>query len=265
MTQNGMEMSSDIYKISFPISAPTSPYSYPHLSPPRSSGDFLVTHYTTPPGSFQVWSAPEMPRLDTHLGTKLSYQLPPERTSSNVVNSPLHSLSYKLAISPNKLATPLYNKISPETSSAWRESNAQANLHPLPLPPGGTPSFPVAAKPEFHETSIPSYPTPVSPLTAKPEFHVTSMPSQTASIPPVAAIPESSGASMPSHPTPMFPLTAKPEFSAAAMPLQPTSISSVSAKPELTLIKGQWQKGKLIGRGTFGSVYMASNRYASST
>ncbi|CAI9780762.1 unnamed protein product [Fraxinus pennsylvanica] len=241
--QNDMEMSSDIDKTSFPISAPSSPYSFPHLSPTRNSGDFLVTHYTTPPGAFQVWSAPEMPHLDTHLGTRLSYQLPPEKTSSNVDNSPLHSpraSSFQLAISPNKPATPLYNKISPETSSAWRESNAQANLHPLPLPPGVTPSFPVAAKPELHETAIPSHPTPMSPLTAKPEFHVTSMPSQTAST--------------------MFPLTAKPEFSATAMPLQPTSISLVAAKPELMLIKGQWQKGKLIGRGTFGSVYIASNR-----
>ena len=28
-------------------------------------------------------------------------------------------------------------------------------------------------------------------------------------------------------------------------------------------MKNQWRKGKLIGRGTFGSVYVASNRYMS--
>ncbi|XP_058228475.1 mitogen-activated protein kinase kinase kinase 5 isoform X2 [Rhododendron vialii] len=38
----------------------------------------------------------------------------------------------------------------------------------------------------------------------------------------------------------------------------PTKISPVS--PIVMPIKSQWQKGKLIGRGTFGSVYVASNR-----
>ncbi|KAL2531882.1 mitogen-activated protein kinase kinase kinase 5 [Abeliophyllum distichum] len=242
-------MSSDIYKINFPISAPTSPYSSPHLSPLTSNGDFLETHYTTPPSAFQVWSAPEMPLFDTHISTRSTYQMHPEKTTSNVDNSPrLHSpraSSYKLAASPNKPATPLHNKISPDTSLAWRESNAHATVHPLPLPPGA---------------ATPSQPTPSFPAAAKPEFHGTSMPSQTVSISLIAAIPESSGASMTSHPTLMSPLTPKPEFSATAMPSQPTPISLVTAKPELMLIKRQWQKGKLIGRGTFGSVYIASNR-----
>lgn len=38
----------------------------------------------------------------------------------------------------------------------------------------------------------------------------------------------------------------------------PTKIPSVS--PIVMPKKSQWQKGKLIGRGTFGSVYAASNR-----
>ncbi|KAI8542211.1 hypothetical protein RHMOL_Rhmol08G0120400 [Rhododendron molle] len=38
----------------------------------------------------------------------------------------------------------------------------------------------------------------------------------------------------------------------------PTKIPPVS--PIVMPIKSQWQKGKLIGRGTFGSVYVASNR-----
>lgn len=37
-------------------------------------------------------------------------------------------------------------------------------------------------------------------------------------------------------------------------------IPQVTAKPESLPLKSQWQKGKLIGRGTFGSVYVASNR-----
>lgn len=35
----------------------------------------------------------------------------------------------------------------------------------------------------------------------------------------------------------------------------------ITTEPESQPMKGQWQKGKLIGRGTFGSVYVATNRY----
>ncbi|XP_055811285.1 mitogen-activated protein kinase kinase kinase 5-like isoform X2 [Solanum dulcamara] len=31
-------------------------------------------------------------------------------------------------------------------------------------------------------------------------------------------------------------------------------------KPDIPYVKGQWQKGKLLGRGTYGSVYEATNR-----
>ncbi|GFP94551.1 mitogen-activated protein kinase kinase kinase yoda [Phtheirospermum japonicum] len=37
-------------------------------------------------------------------------------------------------------------------------------------------------------------------------------------------------------------------------------LSPVGGKPEVIPRKSKWQKGKLIGRGTFGSVYVASNR-----
>lgn len=53
------------------------------------------------------------------------------------------------------------------------------------------------------------------------------------------------------------------------LPLPPTPSSSVPAspvpqvttRPEFLPMKTQWTKGKLIGRGTFGSVYAATNRY----
>ncbi|KAJ8764234.1 hypothetical protein K2173_005974 [Erythroxylum novogranatense] len=49
--------------------------------------------------------------------------------------------------------------------------------------------------------------------------------------------------------------------SGAALQSLSTVIPQVIARqPESTPLKGQWQKGKLIGRGTFGSVYVASNR-----
>ncbi|KAK4759110.1 hypothetical protein SAY87_020411 [Trapa incisa] len=53
------------------------------------------------------------------------------------------------------------------------------------------------------------------------------------------------------HPLPLPP---------AAPILSPVNSSPHAAiKPGVLPIKGQWQKGKLIGRGTFGSVYVASN------
>ncbi|XP_062102092.1 mitogen-activated protein kinase kinase kinase 5 isoform X2 [Humulus lupulus] len=46
----------------------------------------------------------------------------------------------------------------------------------------------------------------------------------------------------------------------AASPSPSHHVPQVTAKPEPVLMQSQWQKGKLIGRGTFGSVYVASNR-----
>ncbi|XVF17738.1 hypothetical protein REPUB_Repub10bG0149500 [Reevesia pubescens] len=54
------------------------------------------------------------------------------------------------------------------------------------------------------------------------------------------------------HPLPLPP--------GAAMASPSASIPQVITKPEPLPMNSQWQKGKLIGRGTFGSVYVASNR-----
>ncbi|CAN6721939.1 unnamed protein product [Malus baccata var. baccata] len=54
------------------------------------------------------------------------------------------------------------------------------------------------------------------------------------------------------------------QVSAHPLPLPPPPQQSVMQYNAEALstssIKGQWQKGKLIGRGTFGSVYLATNR-----
>ncbi|XP_027346961.1 mitogen-activated protein kinase kinase kinase 5-like [Abrus precatorius] len=56
------------------------------------------------------------------------------------------------------------------------------------------------------------------------------------------------------HPLPLPPGAALPSPSAAA------TFSHAVAKSESLPMKNQWKKGKLIGRGTFGSVYVATNR-----
>lgn len=55
------------------------------------------------------------------------------------------------------------------------------------------------------------------------------------------------------HPLPRPPGAATPSLSAP--------IPQAIARPESVPMNSQWQKGKLIGRGTFGSVYVATNRY----
>ncbi|XP_043712647.1 mitogen-activated protein kinase kinase kinase 5-like isoform X2 [Telopea speciosissima] len=40
---------------------------------------------------------------------------------------------------------------------------------------------------------------------------------------------------------------------------QPAFVHQTTPKPETSSMTSQWQKGKLIGRGTFGSVYVATN------
>lgn len=57
------------------------------------------------------------------------------------------------------------------------------------------------------------------------------------------------------HPLPLPPGAAMPSPPAAA------TFSHAVAKSESLPMNSQWQKGKLIGRGTFGSVYVATNRY----
>ncbi|XP_059633020.1 mitogen-activated protein kinase kinase kinase 5-like isoform X2 [Cornus florida] len=54
------------------------------------------------------------------------------------------------------------------------------------------------------------------------------------------------------HPLPLPPVVAKPSSS--------SNIRQTIEKPDVSSIKSQWQKGKLIGRGTFGTVYIATNR-----
>ncbi|KAL1066673.1 hypothetical protein V6Z11_D12G077100 [Gossypium hirsutum] len=54
------------------------------------------------------------------------------------------------------------------------------------------------------------------------------------------------------HPLPLPP--------GATVASPPASIPQVANKPESLPMNCRWQKGKLIGRGTFGSVYVASNR-----
>ena len=64
-----------------------------------------------------------------------------------------------------------------------------------------------------------------------------------------------------SHPLPLPP-GALPS-SQSPVPLPSPVSNHIIEKPVATSMISQWQKGRLLGRGTYGSVYEATNRYAS--
>ncbi|KAJ8544879.1 hypothetical protein K7X08_017462 [Anisodus acutangulus] len=126
----------------FWTSAPTSPYASPAHSHMRSGHDHTMSPlFVTPPSVFQVWSAPEMPpNSDVHHGLGFSYN----HAFSSVDNSPLHSprLSpQRRSKSPSGPASPLHHPLPNDNHSPMvrRESCAQGNVYPLPLPPLATP------------------------------------------------------------------------------------------------------------------------------
>ncbi|KAK9129616.1 hypothetical protein Sjap_010103 [Stephania japonica] len=161
-----------------PLSAPTSGFSSPMLSPRRmSSGSFFSSPYLTSQG-VSAWSAREMPSVDMLAG--FSSHTSPDKFLSSPERSPLHSPRQNPR-SPRGGASPMHPKLPMESTTAWPDSNGPVAVHPLPLPPG------------------------------------------------------------------------------AASPSQPTLGPQTVIKPDLSPKIGQWHKQKLIGSGTFGSVYVAMN------
>ncbi|XP_047312904.1 mitogen-activated protein kinase kinase kinase 5-like, partial [Impatiens glandulifera] len=166
------------------ISAPTSPYSSPALSPTRYVPNLFTSSYNHHT-KVHIWSAPEMPAWEMNLG--FSSQSLPEKAPCGYCDSPQQSpnlTSPRNALNLSMASLSVQDKVPTENPTIRRENN----VHPLPLPPG--------------------------PL-----------------LPPGATVP-----TMPVH------------------------VSQVTRKPEPIPICSHWSKGKLIGRGTFGSVYCASNR-----
>ncbi|KAK6924087.1 Protein kinase domain [Dillenia turbinata] len=153
----------DNFKLNVPIrSAPVSPLRSPQR---KSKEDNFLPRGAFPLG-LQVWSAPEMPASDIVFGFQLH---------SSPENSPRQRSPCTNPKSTSGPPSPLHARRSFELATPRRESNGNAVVHPLPLPPGAA----------------------VSPQSA---------------------------------PSPQ-----------------------VVAKTEVLPMKNQWQKGKLIGRGTFGS------------
>ncbi|XP_052203639.1 mitogen-activated protein kinase kinase kinase 5-like isoform X2 [Diospyros lotus] len=122
-----------------PRSAPTSGFSSPAFSPKRFSTVDLFPSSSMIPQEFQALSILEGPVPNKFAGH--SSQMFPETHSCNSDHSPLHSPKLRRSCQKTTdltgLACHSHHKSLPENSTGWPGGCAHANLHRLPLPPGG--------------------------------------------------------------------------------------------------------------------------------
>lgn len=163
------------------ISEFLSPAASPVHTPRRSTGVTSLASLIGTSG-LQVLSAPEIPHDSV---AAFSSQTSPKKMQSPE-HSPVYSLATKRPIlrprNHSAPASPLHVAMHSESLTAWHDSGGNVNGHPLPLPPGASPS----------KQSAFSYPC--------------------------------------------------------------------SLKVDVPTVTNQWKKRKLIGSGTFGNVYEATNR-----
>ncbi|KAJ4838268.1 hypothetical protein Tsubulata_022909 [Turnera subulata] len=166
--------------VASPRSAPTSGFSSPVVSPQRSStGDYPPPLFCAQ--DFQLWS--EQAKQSSPAKTMHS----PDRSPRS---SPLRSPRRKPQSPNNKFSFPLHCKLFQGSSKEWPESS-RVSAHPLPLPPGASPS---------HSSVVPPSPAP--------SIH------------------------------------------------HATEMSNGSQRNTTT----QWVKGRLLGCGTYGKVYVGTHR-----
>ncbi|KAL9689381.1 hypothetical protein QQ045_009766 [Rhodiola kirilowii] len=198
-------------------------------------------------------SAPTSP-YDTPL-------LSPQRRSTEEMFSSYYKSSPEMPFSDGYTAcpspaSPEQIKCSPDTSGV-RGSNDHYNLnarspqHISRNPSRSTsPLNKKAAGDALMSPRASSYtnvhPLPLPPGASSPSSTVTPLPT-----PPSSPLPTPPSSPLP---TPSAPLPAP----SAPFPAPASSAPQVTARPEFSSAKN-WQKGKLIGRGTFGSVYVATN------
>lgn len=186
------------------------------------------------------------------------------RDNSNTNNSNLVSVPHRSTISGSPFASPLmspqntkngefvpYYYASPKGNQFWSApemSICETGLLPpafFDLSVSGTETSP---SPTSHQSPQRKSPQqhgrtmsgPPSPIHSKLSLEL-SMVRRESCAPPVSV-----------HPLPLPP--------GAALPSPPAVGTFSHVRSESLPMKNQWKKGKLIGRGTFGSVYVATNR-----
>ncbi|XP_041003980.1 mitogen-activated protein kinase kinase kinase 5-like isoform X1 [Juglans microcarpa x Juglans regia] len=243
---NGSKSSRDGFRVNVPIrSAPTSPFSSPALSPQRrSAADMFPYYYYMIPKGNQAWSAPEIPTSEMTPG------LPPHAFFDYGISK--GNQAWSAPEIPTSEMTPglpppaFFDYGIPKGNQAWSAPEMPTSDMTQGLPPPAffdyspfscdtSPHHSPRARSPLQNTKSPSVPTSPLHSTARRESNC-----------PVNV-----------HPLPLPPGAANPSSSAPTpQPISPPPISKSESVPR----NSQWKKGKLIGRGTFGSVYVATNR-----
>ncbi|KAK7252844.1 hypothetical protein RIF29_37081 [Crotalaria pallida] len=177
----------------------------------------------------------------------------------SVPSSPFGSPTINTQITRNDEFVP-YHYVTPKTNQFWSapEMVISETLAALPLPAffdlsATTPTGSTTYNHNNNNNNISSSPHQSPRGTTSPrQQHLPRSPSTRPSSP----IPRRENiAPLSVHPLPL------PPWAGAGLPSPSSTLSQPGGtnKTEPS-IKSQWQKGKLIGRGTFGSVYVASNR-----
>ncbi|CAG7902244.1 unnamed protein product [Brassica rapa] len=172
--------------------------------------------------------------------------------------------------SPQRKSTghdlPFFN-LPPKSNQAWSAPDMPFDTSGLPPPAFydftafSTDNSPInSPRPRSPRRQIrsPQPSRPTSPLHSmlSPEHLAGARDSVSSPLHPRMSTDVASGRSSNVHPLPLPPGAACPSSSAAASPV---SYLQGPLKQDLFPMNSQWKKGKLIGRGTFGSVYVASN------
>lgn len=166
-------------------------------------------------------------------GDKFWLSVPPRSAPTSPLGSPSNKNDDDLVP---------YYYVSPKGNQFWSapEMPTFDSSHPPPA------FFDLSA---LHTDNIPSphqSPTRLSSLSIPPKLSLDTSIARRETTAPLAV-----------HPLPL------PPWAGPGPPLlSPSStFSPPVAKTESLPMKNQWQKGKLLGRGTFGTVYVATNRY----
>ncbi|KAJ0239060.1 Mitogen-activated protein kinase kinase kinase 5 [Hirschfeldia incana] len=170
--------------------------------------------------------------------------------------------------SPQRKSTghdlPFFN-LPPKSNQAWSAPDMPFDTSGLPPPAFydftafSTDNSPITSPRPRSPRRQTRSPQPTSPLHSMLSPEHSSAPRDSVSSPlhPRMSVDVASGRSSNVHPLPLPPGAACPSPSAASS--SPVAYPQAPVKQDLFPVNSQWKKGKLIGRGTFGSVYVASN------
>ncbi|CAO2830834.1 unnamed protein product [Amaranthus hypochondriacus] len=183
--------------------------------------------------TWSSWSVPHnMHRVQENLSIDITFPSAPPSSNSSPIHSPENGVLY---------GDPFY--LYPMESTRWSEP-----AMPTAFPYGGPPERNIVSR-DTSPFRSPLVKSPIQPRKSTSTGPPSSMPRLSIEI---SSPHYDNNALVNVHPLPL------PPTPSSSVPASP--VPQLTRRPELLPLKGQWTKGKLIGRGTFGYVFVATNR-----